>query len=325
MITAILLCCTASIAACVVSFAEFTNSKHAQRTIAVYDTGGVRFSSNHLTNLTGGGVKTDVRTIYTAGEEAIAYVTVCNYPQGAKTLLSNEDLTYTVRVRLVSDSGSGYDDAVPDNSAVLPGDDHYFVDVYYNDQASPVATLTTSGSVTIPSSGSYTLDHSAAQTDEFTVVFSSVKDSGGNEICLEMVAVPSVPGYPTLAAIFKPASRLAEAASSWEGEFRDNHASLPSAYDGFNYLITGSGSGTVTLTWDTTHLALSAVSQKTLQSITGATVSSGSAVFPVNSDEENRYDLQFYKTDVSTAADWDSWADLEAASTGYLQFTFSIT
>ena len=61
------------------------------------------------------------------------------------------------------------------------------------------------------------------------------------------------------------------------------------------YLVTGTGVGTATVTWDDTKIALSDVSLEMLMNISGATRSGSSITFPVDADVEDRYDLQFYK------------------------------
>ena len=80
--------------------------------------------------------------------------------------------------------------------------------------------------------------------------------------------------------------------------------------------ITGTGSGNVTITWDTTKVVLSDVSKDMLLSISGATQTGSSITFHVNSDDESRYDLQFYKVNIS---DGTTWANMNS----FVVFSFS--
>ncbi|MBR5044208.1 MAG: hypothetical protein IKX66_02565, partial [Clostridia bacterium] len=65
------------------TYAKFTNSLQAQRTVAAYDPLGELFSSNYLQ--AGQGV--NARTVSVAADDEIpmAIVTVCNYEQGWQT------------------------------------------------------------------------------------------------------------------------------------------------------------------------------------------------------------------------------------------------
>ncbi|MBR5942742.1 MAG: hypothetical protein IKZ81_05300, partial [Clostridia bacterium] len=152
----------------------------------------------------------------------------------------------------------------------------------------------------------------------YSISFSSdfIDDPMPN-LYLEAIAGPTTSGYPTLRGIFKPELRAAGAADSWTGSFSDDRSHTPSEYDGYNYVITGVGSGTVTLTWDATKLDLSDVSLHELAQIANFSQTSNSVTFPVDAEDTSRYELQFYKVGIPAAT---TWAQMDS---GAVTFVFT--
>ena len=297
-----------------VSDAIFTSSLNAQRTIAAYDTEAERFSSNYLLK---GDSKDNVRTAYTTNVAlpVTAVVTVCNYPQGRQTLTFDENITYTLTAKLVKYDASTlqkYVDATAEyiSSQSLTG---YTVSISDGTNTRTLGNATLS---TTFSGADYALTGGSADSDAFTIAFSANFANDLPNLYLEITATPSSPRLPTLRAVLKPEHRVAGAVDVWTGSFRDDTASAPSAYDGYNYLITGTGTGTATLSWDSTKVTLSDVSRDVLLSISGASQSGDTITFPVDSDIESRYDLQFYKTNVSS----ETWQQMNSQA---VTFVFS--
>ena len=298
-----------------VTYATYTNSQRAQRTIAAYDAGGVLFSSNYMKN---GYSRDNVHTIYVsaAGIPAAATVTVCNYQQGKQTRYNDNDVTYTLTAQLVKyddDTESAtYGTYVPVTDAYLS--ENSYTAAYVNDSWTGYwATVkkgtderTLSGSSLLSTTfGDYTLSNDAAHSDSFTLTFSSNFNSNPN-LYVEMIARPEDNSLPTLRSIFKTGVRAEGISNAWTGYFADSTSNAPNAYDGFNYTVQGTGGGTFTLKWDSSKVQLSDVSIRDLLSITGATKVGDSITFPVNSDVSPRYDLQFYKVNVAGM----TWADM---------------
>lgn len=322
IIIAIAVACIFSVLATVFTYAAFTSSLHAQRTIAAYDTMGERFSSN---NLVKGDSDRNVRTIYAIGDNAAASmaVTVCNYPQGRQTLPADDNITYQISANLVyyDETNPGYVSAtagyISNNSLTA-----YTVTIRAGNNTLTLGGSTVSG--TLPES---TLTGGAEAEDVYSVVFSANFPANKPNLYLEMIATPSTQGYSVLRGIFKPELRAAGASDHWTGEFRDDTAGLtPADYDGYNYLVSGMGSGTVTLTWDTTKIEISDVSLKMMLEVTGVqhtsatpTDTTETLTFPVDSDVESRYDIQFYKVNIPAGT---TWADMAGTNSGYVQFAF---
>ena len=277
--------------------AVFTNSLHAQRTIAAYDTTGARFSSNYLL---GGYTKDNERTLFTtdANVPVSGLVTVCNYPQGRQTLYYQDNISYTIEARLVR-----WDDAQED---YLPVDASYITNNDLSDYTiafSDGANTTTLGGSTLSHSFSNSFNGLTGRSDSYSVIFSANFAQNQPNLYLEMIATPTAATpMPTLRGVFKAGVRAAGASNYWTGNFRDKNK-VPTAYDGYNYLITGTGEGTVTLTWDAEKIRISDVSLSALLAA-GATREGNALTFAVDSDDESRYDLQFYPVAITTEDDW---------------------
>ena len=289
------------------SIAAYTNSRHAQRTVATYEmfTIGEKFSSNTLAAVMQ--AKDNVKYFYTASEEepASGTVTVCNYPRGKQTKPNEEDVTYSVSVRLVRYDASSEDKYLPTDAAYITE----------NSLSGHTVTVSMGGtSVTLGGAGaSPLLSYSAfggtllggeARSHSFTVSFSTSFITERKNLYLEMTAVPSNENLHALKGIIKPEYRLGGAANAWVGAFEDDTSYAVSSYDGFNYVVSGTGSGTCTLRWDPSAVELDYLSLSDLTAIPGATSASGSVTFRVDSDYADRYELRFYIVDISGVSGW---------------------
>lgn len=291
--------------------AIFTSVRNAQRTIAAYNTEGDRFSSNYLLK---GNLKDNVRTVYTTGASlpVVAVVTVCNYQQGMQALPYADAIAYTMTARLVKYDDSATDKYVPVNASYISSESLTGYTVTVSD-----GTVThTLGNTTLSDTFTATLTGGTADSVAYTVTFGSGFAGNKPNLYLELTAVPNTPYLPTITGVFKPDFRAAGASDHWTGSFRDDSATAPSRYDGYNYLVTGTGSGTATVSWDGTKVTLSDVSRDLLLSVSGATQSGNSITFPVDSDIESRFDLQFYKKNVTS----ETWAQM---ANQVIMFTFS--
>ncbi|MBQ7700662.1 MAG: hypothetical protein IJT49_10035 [Clostridia bacterium] len=315
--------CVISIVLGFVTVSLFTSSLQAQRTIAAYDTEGDRFSSNLLLKSSS---KDNVRTEYTTNTTmpVTAVVTLCNYQQGMQTLPFPDEFTYTLTARLVKyNETSVPPDYVEVNSSyisVLESSSQYSYTVTVNNGTSST-TLGSSTNVSGTFSGSFAKNQQTGKmeghTDSYTISFSTDFITDPQNLYLELIAEPpSNSPLPVLRGIIKPELRAAGASNLWTGTFRDDKNVAPNSYDGYNYLITGTGSGTVTVTWNSTKVVLSEVSKNTLLSIPEARQIGDSITFPVDSDDESRYDLQFYKVDIPTGTMWN-------VMDSYVTFNFS--
>ena len=282
------------------TYARFTNSLQAQRTVAAYDAVGERFSSNYLQS--GNGKNVRIISVASALETPMAVVTVCNYEQGRQMYANTQDIPYTLSLQLVK-----YDNV-----------QGIYVDATSGEVAGKAITISNGNtSVTLNSSNlsddatfSGMLEADDPVSDAYTVTFQPYQDS----IFLQMTVTPdNETGLSALQGILKAGIRMAGASSSWAGSFQDSTASAPSAYDGFNYRVTGVGSGTFTLRWNSAYVEISAMSLLTLLSIDGAIRNGNSITFPVDAEEVSLYDLQFYKVNITT----ETWGDMTSTVVTY--------
>ncbi len=295
------------------TYAVFTSSLHAQRTIAAYDSSGDRFSSNALLK---GNSRDNVRTVYTTNVAvpASTVVTVCNYQQGNRSLPFDEDFSYTLTARLVRYDAEEVDKYVPVDAAYLSGNSLTGYTVAIGDDDSTAVLGNTTLSHTFNGLFTGGADHSFVYTVSFSAGFAEYKPN----LYLELVAEPSNAKLPTIRGVLKPDLRAAGATDLWMGSFRDDSGTLPYLYNGYNYVVTGSGTGTATISWDGTKVVLSDVSRDLLLSVTGASQDGDSITFPVDSDLESRYDLQFYNKNITTSE--TTW---QIMSSSVVTFNFS--
>ncbi|MCR4727016.1 MAG: hypothetical protein K5753_07350 [Clostridia bacterium] len=288
------------------SYAAYIGSRSAQRTVATYDAQGERFSSNTLVR---GYSRDNVKTLYVTDSSVVpaSVVTICNYERGKQTLPNSEPITYSLLFRFVKHdplSDAGY---VPVDAAYMTAN---ALTAYTATLRLGSTVVTLNSSHLSDNSFSGALNANIADSDSYTLTFGTEFVSGEQapNLYVEMVATPQNVGLHAIGGIFKTGVRAPGAANSWTGDFSDDKANAPSVYDGYNYLITGVGEGTVTLTWDNTRVELSDYSKQILLSIEGATQTGSSVTFRVDSDVESRYDLQFYKRNVTT----ETWSDMLA-------------
>ena len=285
----------------VITYAAYTHSLHTQRTIAPYDS-SEKFSSNVLKS---GDVENNVRTIYVSeitetSPNPSAIITVCNYPQGRQTLVSANDITYTFKIEfaeLVNDSFEVV------TSSALSG---YSASVNSN-------TLSIAGSK-LNDSLSSTLTGDEISSDVYTLTLSKNFASEKPNLYILVSAIPSDNSYSTLKAVFKADVRIDSATDQWMGSFIEDNVLNPSDYDGYNYVISGFGSGTFTLSWDNSKLNISYISLNELLGLDNADYVEdnqnhvSTISFSVDSDISSRYEIQFYKINITS----ETWTQMSS-------------
>lgn len=283
------------------TWAKFTNSLQAQRTVAAYDPVGELFSSNYLQ--TGDGANARTITVSTDQDNPMAVVTVCNYEQGWQTRVNANDITYRLSLQLVKyDAENGYVEVENDNEV----DAGYSITVERGDDSVTLGRGRLSDDSTFVSQ---TLAKGAPRSNAYTVTFEPYQ----NTIFLKMTVTSISPSLVPLHGILKAGIRMAGASSAWSGSFQDPTGSPPSDFDGFNYRITGVGSGTFTLRWDASKVGLYDTSLDALLSIEGATRVGNSITFPVNAETVSLYDLQFYKVNITS----ETWGVMASSVVTY--------
>ena len=173
----------------------------------------------------------------------------------------------------------------------------------------------TKGSTTVTLNSSHASDTSFGRTltggvsdsDAYALSLSDTFVKNKPNLYVRLTASPSGGVFLSpLLGIFKADLRSEGASNLWTGNFSDDDDIAPNLYDGYNYVITGEGSGDYTLRWDSTKVSLSALSLSDLLAIDGASQEGSSVTFHVDSDETSRYELQFYKVNITT----ETWTQM---------------
>lgn len=284
--------------------AAYTSSRSAQRTVATYDAQGERFSSNILVR----GVSRDnVKTLYVTDPTVApaSVITLCNYERGKQNLPYSEEIGYTLTVRLVRYDSTTTEKYVPVDLAYMTANSLTGYEVTLRKGETVVALNSTN---LTDSSFSGTLTANVSASEAYTLTFDTDFAVDQPNLYVEMIATPTNIGLHSICGVFKTGVRAQGATNSWTGSFNDDTSTAPAGYDGYNYQIAGVGDGTATLSWDDTKVSLSYYSLQTLLAIEGATQTGSSVTFPVDSDVESRYDLQFYKVNITT----ETWGNMSA-------------
>ncbi len=296
-----------------VVYAEFIKSSRAKRVIATYGDEGSLYSSNYLLANRDPSLNVYRRLIYQADGATTANgdVTVCNYAQGNPSKVNGEDITYrlTATLMVLSEANGAYV-KTPATSAEVGV---HSVKIRLNGGAQQ----TLSSSVLTYTFPDQILDHRATSTHICSLEFDGAFKEE-RALCLYLSAVPvnPPPGVHTLDAVFSVVENSDELRNSWTGEFNEkSYAEAPRQpnFDGFNYVVSGMGSGTCVLSWDNTKLRISQVFlvQNGFTAVDSGTQTS--VTFAVDSDLVNRYDLQFYYADETVS--FASWSELSGTVT----------
>lgn len=284
-----------------VALAAYTHSLHAQRVFAPYEV-GVRFSSNYLLK---GDSDKNIKIIYTTdasatGVNPAAILTVCNYAQGRQTEPNSSNITYTLSARLVKTDVSG---AYVEASTSDVAKSSYNITLKVGNDELVLGQSRASGSFT------KTIAGGTATANVYELIFDKSMAADRPNMYLEVVVTPDG-GLPSLSGIFKADLRVEGENNSWSASFTDDTTNLlPADYDGYNYLVSGFGSGQVTITWDASRVEMNYVSLKELLAIDNVIYNESgnnrTIIFNVNSSVINRYEIQFYKKNIDNTVSWN--------------------
>lgn len=282
--------------------AAYTSVSSVKRVVSTQKGAGMLFSSNYLTI-----DENDLpRMITFSSMETSPCVTVnvCNYPQ---TMIkhNDKDITYTLTVELVDSGGNAVTNA--DYSVEYNGEKKTF-ESNSKIEFSPLK-----------------LTADDFNKHEFTLTFDKSQLTK-SDIYMKVTATPTDQAeLKSLSAKLGVIYINDNTSATWTGTFIDN-ATSPKDLDGFNYRLSGSGEGTVTMTWNTNYVDISPWFKNTYK-LTISKDSSGiaTATLKVNSAEKNQYDIQFYRTNGINANEvWsDNGAHIKVGTDDYVSMTFT--
>lgn len=262
------------------TYAAYTKSAHHKWVVAAQETpSDLRFSSNYLASCPRENLSYVTRLVSAGGDTVTVGVTVCNYPQNDLSRVNDSDITYTLQTWLVKEDGS---------AASVEG---LTVRINESDFGTPLPGTLTGG---VASQNLYRITLSAADLGKLENVY------------LQIAAVPedasaAATENQALAGRLRILPAAAQA-TPWTGRFADT-AAYTTSLDAFNYEIQGSAQGKVTLSWDSSKVALSPWSRALLTADGGDSIT-----FSVGgADQPTSYRLQFYRTcPIPADETWDS-------------------
>lgn len=263
-------------------------------------------------------------------------ITVCNFDQDKPTIYNPSTISYTLYAELQVGENytdmaaylSSLDQTIPEQKAkydsYLEKAALYFI---YKTEDDATGTVARSANVFTPRNGfsvtlpSDTLAPQKSSVDMYKVeIDSSSINDPDTDIFVHVWAVPTPP--TTLRTIETRLYGAASAANTatWTGTFIETDCASVD-YDFYNYVITGSGEGTVDILWDPSKFNINEfffntslsgntfVGGNTPTEITGSDTKYGSEKYDgkyvgwnkitlsVGADNsKNRYELQLYKT-----------------------------
>lgn len=260
-----------------------------KRVVSTQGSSGTPFSSNYLLLVPKDTTAYAVKNIYCSKgvDYAEFAINVCNYVQNDPSMVNGNDIRYTFVLTQQNSDGTPNTEAfsglsVKDNDGVS----HEFTDgvCRISDRC---------------------LVGNTKSVDTYSIV---IPKQMVNTVDLRVEAVPTDSSYSAvngnkLGRVFTFSEHYVSS-NTWTGSFSEMTAD---SYDAFNYIIKGQGKGTVTLTWDPSQLEINRVFLEN----NGLSVTSEGSISKLTIEVDstagqNRYDIQFYKTENGIYTDMDT-------------------
>lgn len=257
-------------------YAAYTNLNSVKRVVSTQGSTGTAFSSNYL-NLTARNTDSYALKNMSFSEKADSLtfeIDVCNYVRNDPSKVNENDITYTLKLDLLSIDGSEIASGEYDSKITIDSGAAF-------------------------SNGKCSIDNQilAGNSRKVNKYILTVPKDFIDKVNVRVIAEPEDSSYTAtdnykLGRIFT-FSEYNAAANTWTGYFIET---TTDNYDGFNYVIRGQGKGTVTLSWDSSQLEISKVflDNNSLSPIEAD--GKKSVTMNVDSNTKSRYDIQFYKT-----------------------------
>ena len=303
----------------IVTYAEYTSqNSYMGRVVVSKDGSGMLFSSNLLKTLTEveGIMKSSYQPVYKAPKATGTYdvdVLLWNYNELDETTRYDRNINYRIDAVLTDSSGNALSaDNLNSQTITI---------VSNQTDATTIVLSKTNLSGTI---SPQTLVHSDNSSTEnsYTVKFSSGWDLENDmDICVELRAVPTeddshnaYSNLSTLGRVIGIRKSRSTGTNGWKASLNEKtDTNSPTSFDAYNLVFTGSGSATITVSWDVSKIAVNknfyAQSNNVFGFVTGEDgevvdggTTSGWHTITINADtgsenqnNRNRYSLQLYK------------------------------
>ena len=285
----------------IATYAAYTRQAYQRGTARNRDTEIVSFTSNYLqlyTKGTSGNAYVAKNIVYSTDEkkkESVSFdIHVYNYANGNTSLVSQKDITYTMKIEFKYGAGKGYKVESDKNSITPTNNNVYEI--------------------------KKTLIGRTANEDVFTVTFP------GNEIDTLQITATAIPEKAALtnnqflAATLVPCTTASKVTFRAEGIFLDKAEGEPKQYDGFNYGISiSSGAADAVLSWKPDVVEIDKFFVEKLEKqglITSKNLEKGELKFTMDqSNGTGDFLISFYIKDKSQIP--ENWSDMEKM----IQFT----
>ena len=285
----------------IATYAAYTRQAYQRGTARNRDTEIVSFTSNYLqlyTTGTSGNAYVAKNIVYGTDEkkkESVSFdIHVYNYANGNTSLVSQKDITYTMKIAFKNGAGKGY--KVESDKTSIPSTTNNVYEI------------------------KKTLIGRTANENVFTVTFP------GNEIDTLQITATAIPEKDALtnnqflAATLVPCTTASKVTFRAEGIFLDKAEGEPKQYDGFNYGISiSSGAADAVLTWNPAVLEIDKFFVEKLETkklVTSKNLANGELKFTMDqSNGTGDFLISFYIKDKSQIP--ENWSDMEKM----IQFT----
>ena len=288
--------------------AAYSGTANVKRVVSTQASSSTVFSSNYMES--GDLIIKSLRT--TAEGDYICNVTVCNYDQMDPSKPAQALITYSFSAELMEynrSTGQYQRVSAVQNKEGNVAKNFYIEKVLDNNETASGETQhdlnSGSFSYTYPAE---TLVGETSYKDSFDICFDATEvENEMPELFVRVIATPSAESVqlngslPTLSAIIS-ISKGRTVETGWYGSLDE---SSDKNYDAYNLVVEGSGKGTIDILWDsrefTINPAFLEINGSKLTEVTDAeTVGWKTVTLSVNSSEQNRYIVQFYKVQTKT-------------------------
>lgn len=276
------------------SMAAYTNFSMARRVVTLKDGGLVMFSSNLLYTEGKNTVVDEYRNRKVTTTNNSFTVEIYNYVMGDASSYNNQDIKYSLKVTLLSESSnpSGYG-------------------IHINDTDTSYVLSEQDGSYSVNLQNQELLGNQASKVS-YTI---SIPEEDKNGARIRIEAIPEESSYAAtnnkkLAVGVIIGNLVLD--KNWKGEILDSQSErVPKDYDGFNYAISGYGSGSITLSWNSAYLEVSPWFLEELNQSVTEENGWKKITFPVGGEgQPEAYQTQFYWSGKNRNI---TWAELKGA------------
>lgn len=270
-----------------VAYTAYINLNTVKRVVSTQGSSGTPFSSNYLLLVPKDTTAYATKNIYCpeGADDTDFAINVCNYVQNDPSTLNENNIRYEFILTLQNSDGT----VNTETFSGLSVTDNNKVSYEFTDGVCRISDRVLTGNT--------------KSVDTYSIV---IPKQMVNTVDLRAEAVPAdSDSYSTvngnkLGRVFTFSEHYVYS-TSWTGSFYETTAD---SYDAFNYIIKGQGKGTVTLTWDHSQLEIN----KVFLENNGLSVTSEGSISKLTIDVDstagqNRYDIQFYKTENGSYTD----------------------